>query len=128
MASKIFKVLICDDSLLVREKLKESLKEIGEFAVAEAGNSQDSIDTYRDFRPHLVFMDIVMPDKDGIEVLKDIISFDDQAKVIILSSSGTRSHLKKAIEAGAIDFIQKPWETSQLEAIVRRIENESEGK
>lgn len=126
MAAKTFKVLICDDSLLVREKLKESLAQIGEFAIAEADNSQTSFETYRDFRPHLVFLDIVMPEKDGIEVLKEIKNHDSKANVVILSSSGTKTHLRKAIEAGAIDFIQKPWELSQLKSVISRVFKEGE--
>lgn len=128
MAAKTFKVLICDDSMLVREKLKESLRQIGEFAVAEAENGTASFDMYRDFHPHLVFLDIVMPEKDGIEVLKEIKNYDSKAKVVMLSSSGTRTHLKKAIEAGAIDFIQKPWEESYLKTVITRTINEREGE
>lgn len=55
MTEEILRVLICDDSLLIREKLKEDLNQIGTFAFAEAENSQTSFDTYKDFRPHLVF-------------------------------------------------------------------------
>lgn len=124
---EVLKVLICDDSLLVREKLNEDLKSIGEFTVLEAGNGETSVDTYQDFRPDLVFLDIVMPAKDGIQVLKDIKSLDPKAKVVILSSSGTKAHLKKAIEAGAIDFIQKPWEISHLKSVVARVIEEREG-
>jgi two-component system chemotaxis response regulator CheY len=68
-----------------------------------------------------------MPEKDGIEVLKEIKSFDSKAKVVMLSSSGTRSHLKSAIEAGAIDFIQKPWDSAQLSSVISRITQEGEG-
>lgn len=68
-----------------------------------------------------------MPTKDGIEVLKDIKYLVPKAKVVILSSSGTKTNLKKAIEAGAIDFIQKPWEISRLESIVARVIAEREG-
>jgi len=69
-----------------------------------------------------------MPEKDGIEALKEIKKFDRGAKVIMLSSSGTQSHLKKTLEAGAIDFIQKPWEKSQIISAIARVVKEREGE
>lgn len=114
-------ILICDDSLLVRRKMKDCLKECGSFNILEAANGQASVDMYRQHLPDLVFLDIVMPDKTGIEALNEIRSINGQAKVIILSSSGTKTHLKDAMEAGASDFIQKPWENSQIEHIVKNL-------
>ena len=114
-------ILICDDSLLVRKKMKDCLNECGSFNILEAANGQAGVDMYRQHLPDLVFLDIVMPDKTGIEALNEIRSINDLAKVIILSSSGTRTHLKDAMDAGASDFIQKPWENSQIEHIVKNL-------
>lgn len=116
------KVLLCDDSLLVREKLKECLLGLGSMEIIEAVDGQAAVDMYRQYRPNLVFMDIVMPICDGLEALQKIMDMDGKARVIMLSSSGTRTHLKKAIEAGALDFIQKPWEGSQVLTIIKRIQ------
>jgi len=114
-------ILICDDSLLVRKQMKDCLAECGDFNVVEASSGQSSIELFRQHNPDLVFLDIVMPDKNGIEALKEMIAIKKDVKVIMLSSSGTRSHLKAAMEAGASDFIQKPWEKSQIEHIVRSL-------
>lgn len=114
-------ILICDDSLLVRKKLKDCLLECGDYNILEATNGQSAIEIFTQSKPDLVFLDIVMPDKNGIDALQEMKSIKNDAKVIMLSSSGTRTHLKSSMEAGASDFIQKPWEKEQIEHIVNNI-------
>lgn len=114
-------ILICDDSLLVRKKMKDCLSEYGDFDIVEASSGQSSIELFRQHEPDLVFLDIVMPDKTGIEALQEMMAVRKDVKIVMLSSSGTRSHLKAAMEAGASDFIQKPWEKSQIEQIIRNL-------
>jgi|BioPla2DNA2_1021312.scaffolds.fasta_scaffold06498_5 two-component system chemotaxis response regulator CheY len=114
-------ILICDDSLLVRKKMKDCLNEYGDFNIVEASSGQSSVELFKQHDPDLVFLDIVMPDKNGIEALKEMMEAKKDVKVIMLSSSGTKSHLKAAMDAGASDFIQKPWEKSQIEHIIRNI-------
>lgn len=111
-------ILICDDSLLVRKKLKDCLVECGDYHVLEAADGQTSVDLFKQHLPELVFLDIVMPDKNGIDALNEMKAVKEDTKVIMLSSSGTRTHLKAAMEAGASDFIQKPWEKTQIVHIV----------
>lgn len=115
-----FKILISDDSILVRKKIKEDIEQYGciEVEVIEATDGQAAIARYKEHKPNLVFMDIVMPQQDGIDALIEIKKFDPSARVIMLSSAGTQSNIKKAIQAGACDFIQKPWEQSQLNSIL----------
>lgn len=126
MEAKIFRILLCDDSLLVRKKLKESIEKCGDFTVLEASDGQAAVDMYKKYRPHLVFMDIVMPTRDGVDALQEIKEHDGKARVVMLSSSGTHSHLTKAVEAGAMDFIQKPWEQVQISTIITRAVRERE--
>ena len=114
-------ILTCDDSLLVRKKMKDCLSEYGDFDIVEASSGQSSIELFRQHEPDLVFLDIVMPDKTGIEALQEMMAVRKDVKIVMLSSSGTRSHLKAAMEAGASDFIQKPWEKSQIEQIIRNL-------
>lgn len=121
MKEKTFKVLICDDSILMRKKLKDSLASLGSFDIIEAVNGQSAVDMYKENKPDLVFMDIVMPVKDGIEAVTEIKAFDKDAKVVMASSSGTKEHLRRAIKAGAYDFIQKPWEQEQIAKIVNNV-------
>ena len=112
------KILICDDSILVRKRFKDILIAIGCGEIFEAINGQQAIDIYKNQKPDLTFMDIVMPVKTGIEALSEIISHDSNAKVIIVSSIGTNSKLTEAIKLGAYDFLQKPIDENQLEKLI----------
>ncbi|MDD6058433.1 MAG: response regulator [Clostridiales bacterium] len=112
------KILICDDSILARKQLKDLILKHGSPVFLEASNGQDAIDLYKKEAPDLVFLDIVMPIKDGNAAIREIVSFDKNADIIIASSVGTQSELKAAIEAGAKDFIQKPLNPSQIDYII----------
>lgn len=114
MLPSSFKTLICDDSILIRKQLKDFLIGNGCLEVYEASDGQDAIEKYKQYNPNLVFMDIVMPVKSGIEAVSEIIEYDKNAKIVMSSSSGTKTHIRKALEAGAFDFIQKPLEETQL--------------
>jgi len=118
MTENSLKILVCDDSMLIRKKLKEVLKSCGCGNVSEAANGQEAIDIYKESNPDLVFMDIIMPFKNGIEAVKEIIEFDKDAKVVMASSAGTKEHVKEAIKAGAFEFVQKPWEKEQINKIL----------
>lgn len=121
MSNGRHKILICDDSLLVRKKLKDVLAECGDYEIYEAANGQVSVELFKEHKPELVFLDIVMPDKSGIDALSEMKTVNDGSKVIMLSSSGTKTNLKAAMEAGASDFIQKPWEKEQIVHIMKNI-------
>jgi len=121
MTENSLKILVCDDSMLIRKKLKEVLKSCGCNNISEAANGQEAIDIYKDSKPDLVFMDIIMPVKNGIEAVKEIIAFDKEAKVVMASSAGTKEHVKEAIKAGAFEFVQKPWEVDQINKIINHI-------
>lgn len=123
--TNLLKVLVCDDSILIRRKLKESIEMCCDFAViVEAKDGQMAVDMYIEHKPDLVFMDIVMPQKDGIEAVKEIKLIDADAKVVMASSTGTQANLRKAIEAGAYEFVQKPWEQSTIEGIIKKLLSE----
>ena len=115
------KILISDDSILVRKKLNDFIASLGCTEIFEATDGQEAIDIYKEKQPDLVFMDIVMPKKTGVEALIEILSYDKHAKVVIASSVGTQAHLKTAIDAGAFDFLQKPIDNSQIEKIITNI-------
>ena len=112
------KILISDDSILARKHLKDIIGAYGSPSFFEASNGQDAVDTYKKESPDLVFLDIVMPIKDGNAAIREIVSFDKDADIIIASSVGTQSQLKAAIEAGAKDFIQKPLNAEQIHHII----------
>ncbi|MDP4094278.1 MAG: response regulator [Bacillota bacterium] len=118
------KILICDDSILIRKQLKEYLNDCGCTEIVEASDGQMSVDMYKKSKPDLVFMDIVMPVKGGIDAVTEILEFDKNAKVVMASSSGTKTHLKKALEAGAYEFIQKPFDENQIKNILANLNKE----
>ena len=112
------KILICDDSILSRKKFKDCIVNMGCNDIYEAADGEEVVNVYKEVRPTLVFMDIVMPKKDGIDAVKDIIAFDPNAKIVMASSVGTQSFLKDAIKAGATDFLQKPIDGEQVKRLI----------
>ena len=113
------KILVCDDSVLARKQLMDAVKEVSDGAVfIEGKNGSEAIELYKTEKPDLVFMDIVMPEKDGNAALSEIREFDKDATIIIVSSVGTQEQLKKAIQLGAKDIIQKPFEKNQIKEII----------
>lgn len=120
-----FKVMVCDDSIFVRKKMRDILALLGVNNVIEAEDGQQAVDKYKSENPTLVFMDIIMPEKDGVEALSEIMAFDSEARVVMASSVGTQKNLKDAIMAGAYDFLQKPIETADIARIVKKASAQS---
>lgn len=112
------KILIGDDSILARRQLKDVLTSMGAVNFIEAVNGKEVVEKYISEKPDIVFLDIIMPIKDGITAVKEIMAEDPSAQIIIVSSVGTQQQLKAAIEAGAKDFIQKPINADQIKSIV----------
>lgn len=108
------KVLICDDSILARKQIKDSIAIAGSPTILEAADGESAVELYKEHKPDLVFLDIVMPKKDGNIAIQEIMAFDKDANIIIVSSVGTLSQLKCALESGAADFIQKPINKIQI--------------
>ena len=119
------KILIGDDSILARKQLKDMLSTFGAQNYIEAKNGQEAIDLYREHTPDIVFLDIVMPVKDGNSAIAEIMEMDSNANIVVVSSVGTQSQLKQAIQLGAKDFIQKPLNNKQIETILK---NRFEGR
>ncbi len=119
MDASNLKILISDDSILARKQLKDVIsRTVSDAEFIEASNGQEAIDKFQENRPDLVFLDIVMPVKDGIAATQGIMEIDSSAIIIIVSSVGTQSQLKAAIEAGAKDFIQKPIDHKQVDLVL----------
>lgn len=114
------KILISDDSILARKQLKDIISTIGNPTFVEAADGQAAIDQYKANQPDLVFLDIVMPKKDGNVAIQEIMEYDPKAIIYIASSVGTQSQLRSALEAGARDFIQKPLDKQQVINVVNK--------
>jgi two-component system chemotaxis response regulator CheY len=108
------KVLIVDDAVFMRMKLKDILEKNGYQVVDEAQNGLEAIEKYKATQPDLVTMDITMPEMDGVEALKEIKAFDSNAKVLMCSAMGQQSMVMDAIRAGAVDFIVKPFDSDRV--------------
>jgi len=120
------KIMVCDDSALVRKKLKTVLEEQGYTDVREAENGEIAVDAVKADPPHVIFMDIVMPVKTGIEALKDIRAIAPDTKVIMASSVGTQSNLLEAIKLGAFDFVQKPFAAEEIVRVLAKVTKEED--
>lgn len=114
------KILVCDDSILARKQLKDIINSMGHPTIIEAANGQLAVDLYKKHHPDIVFIDIVMPVKDGNTAIKEIIEFDSNTKILVASSVGTQSELKTALELGALDFIQKPLDKDHVTKLVNK--------
>lgn len=115
-------ILIVDDAAFMRINLKNILEKAGYEVIGEAENGKDAIRKYKDLEPELVTMDITMPEMDGIEAVKEIRGIDSSANIIMCSAMGQQSMVVEAIEAGAQDFIVKPFEDDRvIEAVEKAI-------
>lgn len=115
------KVLFCDDSSFMRTILKGIiLKEPYQMA-GEAANGAEAVEQYKKLKPDLVTMDIVMPEMDGIDAVKEIRAFDPDAKIIMVSAMGQQSMVIDSIQAGARDFIIKPFQPPRVQEALKRV-------
>lgn len=118
----MFKVLIVDDAAFMRMMLKDILLKNGYEVCGEAGDGEQALEKYKELKPDLVTMDITMPNCDGMEGLKKIISYDSKAKVIMCSAMGQQSMVIDAVKAGALDFIVKPFKPDRiLETVIKAL-------
>ncbi|MFP3508287.1 response regulator [Peribacillus sp. SIMBA_075] len=112
------RILIVDDAAFMRMMIKDILSKNGFDIVGEAADGAQAVDKYKETLPDLVTMDITMPEMDGITALKEIKKVNPQAKVIMCSAMGQQAMVIDAIQAGAKDFIVKPFQADRvLEAI-----------
>ena len=120
MAIKV-KVLVVDDAIFMRRMLTDILEEGGYKIVGEAANGAEAIEQYKKLKPDLVTMDIIMPELGGIEAVKEIVSSDAAARILMVSAMGQQQLVVEAIQAGAKDFVVKPFESSRVLSAVERI-------
>lgn len=114
------KILIVDDAAIMRSTIKNILSS-EEFDIVEADSGKSAICQYGQERPDLVIMDIIMPEMSGIEALKAIKLINPKAFVIMCSSVGYNDMLKEATDAGAMDFVIKPFEKDDLQRAVQHV-------
>ncbi|GAB7388228.1 chemotaxis protein CheY [Bacillaceae bacterium] len=113
-------ILVVDDAAFMRMMLKEILTKNGYNVVGEASDGAQAVEKYKELKPDLVTMDITMPEMDGITALKEIKKIDPNAKVIMCSAMGQQAMVIDAIQAGAKDFIVKPFQADRVLEAVRK--------
>ena len=114
-------VLICDDAIFMRTMVSDILQQAGFEVVGEAETGLQAIEKYRALKPDLVTMDIVMPDMGGIDAVREITKLDPQARVLMCSAMGQQALVVEALQAGARDFVVKPFQPSRVLEAVERI-------
>ncbi|HHX94588.1 MAG TPA: response regulator [Clostridia bacterium] len=108
------RVLIVDDAAFMRMMIKDILVKNGFEIAGEAANGFEAVEKYKEVRPDVVTMDITMPEKDGIAAVKEIMAIDKQAVIIMCSAMGQQAMVMEAIQAGARDFIVKPFQQERV--------------
>lgn len=116
------KVLIIDDSRTSRRILSNILSQAGHEIVGEAPNGQIGYEKYIELQPDIVTLDITMPVLDGLGALKKIMAHDPDALVVMVTAAGQKDKMVQAIKLGATEFIQKPFQPSQILSIISNIQ------
>ncbi len=114
-------VLVCDDAIFMRTMISDILSQAGFEIVGEAESGVQAVETNRQLKPDLDTMDIVMPDMGGIDAVREICRGDPDAKVLMCSAMGQQALVVEAIQAGAKDFVVKPFQPSRVLEAVQRV-------
>jgi len=115
------RVLVVDDAAFMRMMIKDILRKGGYEVVGEAEDGAKAIEKYKELQPDLVTMDITMPDMDGIAAVKEIRKIDPNALIIMCSAMGQQAMVIDAIQAGARDFVVKPFQPDRVLEAVRKV-------
>ena len=114
-------VLVCDDAIFMRTMITDILTQAGYDVIGEAETGAQAVEKYRQLKPDLVTMDIVMPDMGGIEAVREICKGSPEAKILMCSAMGQQALVVEAIQAGAKDFVVKPFQPSRVLEAVQRL-------
>jgi two-component system chemotaxis response regulator CheY len=118
------KILVVDDSSFMRNALKEILEKLGYRVVGMAENGVEALARYRDLKPDVVTLDIVMPQMGGLQGLKLIKSFDPHAVVVMVSSMDDRGSVTECAKAGATHYRLKPFDQTKVAEVMKRVMDE----
>lgn len=114
------KVLLADDSAFMRNMLKTILAEAGYDDVIEAQNGDETVEVYKKEKPNLVLLDIIMAEKDGLQVLEEILEIDPGAIIVMVTAIGHGEHMDKAMKLGAKAYVTKPFKKEQILEVVKK--------
>ena len=108
------RVLIVDDAAFMRKMLSDALASGGHEVVGEASNGNEAVQRFQELRPELTTLDITMPEKDGLQALREILAVDPTARVVMCSALGQESKVLESIKSGAKDFVVKPFQAERV--------------
>jgi len=115
------RLLVVDDAMFMRRMLSDILEKGGHTVCGEASTGREAIERYKELKPDLVTMDIIMPDMSGIEAVKEIRKIDPHAKILMVSAMGQQALVLEAVQSGALDYIVKPFQPSRVLESIERI-------
>ncbi|MDX9743841.1 MAG: response regulator [Arcobacteraceae bacterium] len=119
------KILIVDDAKIMRMSIKNMLNDLGHKVIGEADSGYSAIEEYKRLKPDIVTMDITMPQEndiaDGIEAVKQIMAFDKNAKIVMITSHGEQEKVIKAIQSGASNYLLKPLKMDRLKEVLDKL-------
>lgn len=115
----MIQILLVDDAVFMRDMLKQIIKR-DTINIIEAADGNEAIDQYVANHPDLVFMDITMPDLDGVAALRQIKAIDPAARVIMCTAMAQQTVVVEAMQAGAKDYIVKPFNAAKIESVIRQ--------
>jgi two-component system chemotaxis response regulator CheY len=108
------RVLVVDDAAFMRKMVGDALSAGGHEVVGEAANGLEAIDSFKALRPDVMTLDITMPECDGLSALREILTVDPTARVVMCSALGQESKVLEAIKSGARDFVVKPFQAERV--------------
>jgi two-component system, chemotaxis family, chemotaxis protein CheY len=114
------KIMVVDDAQFMRVRISKLLIGHG-YEVVEAENGNQAVQVYQAAKPDAVLMDVTMPEKDGLEALTEIRGFDPRAKVIMLTALGQESMVVQAVQAGARDYVVKPFDPDRIMTALQKV-------
>lgn len=115
------RLLVTDDALIIRELIKDTASRAGFTIVGEATNGQLGYEKYKELKPDVMTLDLVMPEFDGLHALRTILGEDPSAKIVVVSALDQKAILKEAFKLGAADFVVKPFNHDQLVTTLKRV-------
>jgi DNA-binding NarL/FixJ family response regulator len=112
--------LVVDDTSFMRKMATECLKQHGYDVIGEAINGKEAVQKYKELKPEVVMMDLTMPEMNGIDAIKEILSFDSEAVILVCSASNQKDMIQEALDAGAVGYLMKPFKPDYMNEIIKR--------
>jgi len=115
------RILVADDASFMRQMIREIVEAEGHEVCGEASDGIEAVEKWKELHPDLCTMDIVMPRRSGIDAVRGIVELDPTARVVMCSALGQETLVNEALQAGASDFIVKPFKPESVLETLKRV-------